>query len=483
MICVFKCVSCGDKMVFSPEKQAMVCPTCGSVCEMDAYNMSDVIYEGAKALEDGLNVLHCPSCGAKVSVTQGNAKINCGYCDAELATFGEGDDILCPEKIIPMKITKDEAVSKLFTWWNRHDTMPNLDFNKLKMTFKDMYVPVWLVNTEAYTDVMAKVRAIEGDVYNSMEINRGIRKIVKSTYERVPFDASCHIQDEQFYNIEPFLYGDMVDFNAGYLSGHMAECYHFGPEITLPRVIGRVKELATNYCKEDIKTDPQGGDIIELNHVECDVTPSELVYLLVPIWVCKYIYHGKKHYVYINGQTGKVDGEVLFANHNYELNIGIYSITSLAACFFTSLLCTSTFFGGVTSFLISLIAAIIFVAVLYFELSKFVGVDYRLKISVNEEVQLRQGMKVNTSAYCIVYAIVSVVAGVLDFNMVIPRLSHNGNLTNCLIISGVIAIGVAVFLITSFAKKLSKYETYKKKTRFVEYINATDTYDIRKIVW
>ena len=112
-------------------------------------------------------------------------------------------------------------------------------------------------------------------------------------------------------------------------------------------------DLSDDYCKEDIKADPEGGDIIDLNHVECDVTPSEIVYLLVPIWVCKYTYHGKKRYVYINGQTGKVDGEVLFANHNYEMNIGMYSVSCFISALSVLLLGTSVFFGGVTSFFIS----------------------------------------------------------------------------------------------------------------------------------
>ncbi len=483
MICIFKCVSCGDKMIFSPEKQAMVCPTCGSVCEMDAYDMADVTYEGAKSLEDGLRVLHCPGCGAKVSAKQGNAKIECGYCDAELATFGEGEDTLCPEKIIPMKLSEDDAKAKLITWWNKHGTMPELDLKKLKMSFTDMYAPVWLVYTDAYTDIQAKVRAIVGDVYKSVELNRGIRKIVKSRYERVPFDASCHIQDEQFYNIEPYSYGEMVDFNAGFLSGHMAECYHNGPETTLPRVIGRVKDLAINYCKEDIKSDPEGGDIIDLNHVECDVTPSEIVYLLVPIWVCKYTYHGKKRYVYINGQTGKVDGEVLFANHNYEMNIGMYSVSCFISALSVLLLGTSVFFGGVTSFFISLIAAVIFILFAYVQMNRWMGVDNRAQISVNEEVQLRHGMKVNTPAYCIVYGVVAFVAAIFDFQMVIPRLVHNGNLTNCLIVSVVASLIISATLIVSFSKKLMSFETYIKKTRFVEYIKASETYDIKKIVW
>ena len=89
----------------------------------------------------------------------------------------------------------------------------------------------------------------------------------------------------------------------------------------------------------------------------------------------------------------------------------------------------------------------------------------------------------NTPAYCIVYGVVAFVAAIFDFQMVIPRLVHNGNLTNCLIVSVVASLVISATLIVSFSKKLMSFETYIKKTRFVEYIKASETYDIKKIVW
>lgn len=483
MICIFKCVSCGDKMVFSPEKQAMVCPTCGSVCEMESYNMSDVTYEGAKAMDGDITLLHCPGCGAKVSIKEGNAKMHCAYCDAELATFAEGKDIISPEKIIPMMLTKEDAIGKLVGWWDKHTTMPELDMKKLKMSFQDMYVPVWLIDMDSYTDIEAKVNCYIGNMYNHMDFVRNMRKVIRNKYTRVPFDASCHIQDEQFYNIEPFNYGDMKDFNAGYLSGHMAECYHVAPEDTLPRAIGRIKELAIDFCKGDMESDPDGGSIIDLHHLESDVTPSHIVYALVPVWVCMYTYGGKIRNVYINGQTGKVDGEVLFTGRVYERNVLMYALSNIWMIGSVLLLCCSTFFKGISIFFGIMTVTVGGLLYLYYSLSSEAGIEKDVKVKVNEELQLRHGMKVNAAAYSLANIVIALIFSVLNYTMTVPRLLYFGKIFECSLVTAVITLPVSFFMIRSFASKLTRHEKYIKKTRFLDYINVSETYELVKRVW
>ena len=480
MICIFKCVSCGDKMTFSMEEQAMVCPTCGSVCEMENYDMSNITYEGAIVMDDQLKKLHCPSCGAKVTVKEGSAKLNCGYCQSELAAFGVNEDILSPEKIIPFKITEAQAKSRLFAWWTDHKTMPKLDVNKLQMSFKEMYVPVWLTDSEAVTDLSAK---IEG-YYERIQLPHNfIRKVQKATFNQVAFDASCHIQDEQFYNIEPYDYSEMTDFNAGYLSGYMAECYHQGPDITVPRVVGRIKKFAFENSKTNIETDSQGGSILELVHQEIDVTPTSMVYLLVPVWVCRYIYRGVKKYVYINGQTGKVDGEVLFTGNKMERNVIAYGISAfwMSAVLIFSI---SSFFSGS---LPSLIEVVVFVSGFIFLLTQFVrnifGSDKRIKVRADEEIQLRHGMKVDTFAYTIINIVIAAIMTFLEYALSWPRVVADGKVSDNVVIVIAVAMPVTYLLIKSFASKLVHFEKFTDKTRYVDYINVSDSTEILKETW
>lgn len=477
MICIFKCMSCGDKMSFSMEKQAMVCPTCGSECEMDNYDMESVTYEGATTLEEGIRRLHCPSCGARVHIKEGDAMQKCGYCDAELAAFGEGQDVLCPEKIIPMKLTKEDARRKLISWWSGHSTMPRFDEFKLKVSFKDMYVPVWLIDADTVTEMSC---LIKNDEYRYDHPFNNIRKVIMSNYTMVPFDSSCHIQDEQFSNIEPFNYDELVDFNAAYLSGHMAECYHNGPEITLPRAIGRLKDMSFHHAKLDIETDKMGGNISTYHKKECDVTPRTITYALVPVWVCKYVYKGVKRYIYINGQTGKVDGTVIDAGFKYENQLFTYGLSIVPVCFAIGLEIAC----AIKLMVPSLIEVAIAIGVIVFAVRyKWKGRDTSIDMKAAEEIQLRQGKKTKTSDYIFYNIILDMVALIVIIFGVYPKISISDVVADTMIMGGLIAVVVLLVYIYFYNNKLAKYETFSKKALYTEYINPENTSVIDSSVW
>jgi len=467
-------------MRFSIDKQMLECSTCGSVCEMDNYDMNNVSYEGAVSLEEDVRKFHCIACGAKVTIKQGDANAKCAYCQSEMAAFGEGDDVIAPEKIIPFKLNEDAARIKLFGWWTEHTTMPKFDINKLKISFKDIYVPVWMANANAVTEMSARIQPFGNNI---MTPHNNIRKVIDSNYRLIPFDASCHIQDEQFNNIEPFNYSEMTEFHAGYISGHMAEVYQNGPQITLPRVIRRVKDFATKMIKEDIETDTKGGEILSINHHECDVTPSELIYLLVPVWVCRYEYEGKKQYVYINGQTGKVDGKVLFTGRIHELRIIEYGLSALFVGLGTAFFISSLFVGGIRALDRNIYHVCVFFIYFFKQLKESYGTDKNGKLSSREEIQLRQGMKVTASNGIVSNIIVAFIIGILDLAITLPAVYTTGSLATCISITIVLGLIITGFMTYGFARKLTNYETFTKSTRYIDYIKASDSRELVREIW
>ena len=55
---------------------------------------------------------------------------------------------------------------------------------------------------------------------------------------------------------------------------------------------------------------------------------KNIYYALVPIWVCSYHYEGKRHFIYVNGQTGKTDGEIIFNKKKFIKEIIVYAVTT-----------------------------------------------------------------------------------------------------------------------------------------------------------
>lgn len=472
MICVFKCVSCGDKMHYSIEKGALECSTCGSLCNIENYDIENMTYEGHSMLkEDEFDNFACPTCGAKVTMQDGSAKMKCSYCGSELAAFGirEGEE-LSPEKIIPCKLTKADAKTKLLGWWLNHETMPKYNEKKLKMEFQDIYVPVWLFNADVITKIEALVEPYQYDHEGERRVTETVRKTYESKLVHVPFDSSRHIEDELFYDIEPFTYSEMEDFRASYLSGHMAECYHIEPECVIPRAVGRVKQFAFDQGKDYLDSSIGGGVILDMLKQEADVTPTEIIYALVPMWVCTYVYNGQRKNIYINGQTGKVAGEVLFAGNKFKHDVIFYGICS-------SVMSIAVMFAAICLFMIGAMEALTAVFTLYVGIGFSPVINALFKrqrnrdfMGINEEVQIQQGMKISATVSGIIVLIIGIVAICADFALgaiTVRFVKDRFSVVFWAFVLGLLGAGVLTYL---FAQRLYKFEKFHKKTKYYDYV-------------
>lgn len=209
---------------------------------------------------------------------------------------------------------------------------------KMKPDFRPMYLPVWLINANVRSDVSAMVKRTElVDEYNPfgkaselsymMKSNDAIsrlsdkrketknyliRKLVESKFDRVPNNASYHFSSAKFQGIEPYDYDFLEDFEPAYLSGFPAEQYSVEVRDVIPATIKRVREFGEKQCDQYILGSGAGVSEIERKVLSRGtVELREACYALVPVWVCSYFYKKRRYSVYVNGQTGKADGQVL----------------------------------------------------------------------------------------------------------------------------------------------------------------------------
>lgn len=482
MICVFKCVNCGDHMVYSIEKRALVCSTCGSECDIEYYDMENMTWDGRQIMSEGVEGAECPVCGAKVTKMEGSAKMACSFCGSELAAFGLKEDELSPEKIIPCRLSKEDAKTKLLGWWLKHPTMPKYDEKKLQMKIQDIYVPVWLYNADIMTKLSADVLVYRGGKAEYDKDVERLDKIYVSKFVHVPFDSSVHIEDELFYDIEPFNYSEMEEFNPSYLSGHMAEHYHMEPEYVMPRAVGRLKEFASKQAIDFLDSTIGASEIVNIAEKEIDITPTEVIYALVPVWVCSYVYQGTRRHVFVNGQTGKVAGEVILAGNTFKHDIIFYGIC--AAIFNTAVAAVFVTLFSIYGFWVSLMALLFEFGPIILSLkdaSSHIGRPSNIK-GVNEETQLRQGKKVSAlgSGLSLLFSgiILFIVAAALHQTLVFTA---HGDIFSKYFYIVIITITVTGIMTYLFAQRLFKYTKYAKKSEYYDYAPKANFDEVR--IW
>lgn len=441
MICVFKCPGCGSKMRFSPETQRLICDSCNSEMYVNEYDEKNIVYEGAVYYDEGYRKLECPNCGS-IHIKEGNeAVVKCLYCDDEMVAIGMSNDDIMPEKIIPLAITESQALDKVIGWWIKHESMPELNVQKMKMTFSDIYIPVWLYDVDTVTTVNADIehsyvdknmdilssdykprkspdwgrKSSDYNLLDAFNSNRfgskinsntdeflwgsvtksstsKVFKAIESSFQKIPQLATGHFSSERFHGIEPFNYYGLKSFKPSYLSGHNAENYEFKHDELLPHVTKRIKKYALEQCYNHVEGTVAGGDIKKIIDEKSEAYPENVYYALVPVWICTYWYRGKKYHLYVNGQTGKTDGDVIFAAGKYEADVIAYSAVTMFMWMIASLTVNTIFFD----FAIMVIYIIFWLVILYENYGYLISdrvnklTDNSLKIKFETPINMRQ---------------------------------------------------------------------------------------------
>lgn len=392
MIFTFKCHGCGGDMKFDMEKQKLVCTICELEMSVEDYDVCDLELEDAKSLDDSTKSFQCPSCGATMLAEASQVRCVCAYCETETAVFSEEEGRIRPEKMIPFSLKRADAEIQLKKWWMNNECLPRYNEKKLKITMEPMYIPVWLVDSNVRTDMSAVVQRTEWVKDFEMQAYRKyyghanpimdpflssrdnsygqmsdksmhtkrllIYKKISSYFDRMPNNASYHFSNDRFMGIEPYDYKNLQDFTPGYLSGLSAEQYSIEAREVIPSAIKRIKEYGEEQCKRHILYSEAGMSEMESDMgAVSSVELKGITYALVPLWICSYTYGKNRYMVYINGQTGKVNGDIATANEanrkDFWMIVGATFAEIFCVCFFIACyMNTNSILKGADGFLI-----------------------------------------------------------------------------------------------------------------------------------
>lgn len=359
MIFTFKCPGCAGNMRFNEQKQKMECLTCGVEVAVEEYDAKEIMIDGGQKCGEDTSIYRCPSCGAEMLTENLQVTCSCRWCGTEMAVFGNMEDKIRPEKVIPFSVSKEEAVNHFNRWWMEHDSLPKYDQVKMKFDIHPLYLPVWLIDANVQTDITAVVRTDEtednlssyGNKYDSRLMTSSyagmaspqnnvktrkyylIRKVISSVFRSVPSIASYHFSSTRFQGIEPYDYTQLQDFTPAYLSGFPAEQYSIEAQDVIPKTIKRVRDFGKDQCRTHICTNMHTGAEIETEKASEGATElKEICYALVPVWICSYTYNNKKRMVYVNGQTGKTDGEVVMEEERNSRDFLVLALANFWEC-------------------------------------------------------------------------------------------------------------------------------------------------------
>ena len=321
-----KCPCCGASLEFDVLSQTVKCPYCDSEFDPKALAANDGNLEEIKdeveladdgGSEWGLNELEyiseytCKSCGGDLYTDSNTAATLCPYCGSAVMLKGRLSGVLKPDKVIPFQQTKQQAVDKLEAFCGGKRFVPKkfLMNNRLE-EIKGLYVPFWVYDAELEADVVydcmsERTWTVGNTEYTERKYYK-VRRAGDIAFDHVPADGSSNMPDELMESIEPYDYDKAEEFTTTYLSGYVADKYDVDQEQVRPRVRKRMSEGAAEAFKSTVR----GYDTVNVTGSEISAKNSSVSYVLYPVWLLNTDWNGKKFVFAMNGQTGKMVGNL-----------------------------------------------------------------------------------------------------------------------------------------------------------------------------
>ena len=260
---------------------------------------------------DGLRVYCCNTCGGEIVADETTGATSCPYCGNPVVLAGFFDGALKPDLVIPFKVTRQAAMEILQNHYKGKRLLPKVfkDQNHIEEV-KGLYVPVWLFDADADANIQyraTRLRTWSDDDYDYTETRHyAILRGGGIGFENVPVDGSTKMDDALMESIEPYDIREAVPFKAAYLPGFMADKYDVDAESSVTRANDRIRQST-----EDAFLDTVVG-YSSVTPVQTNITleNGRAKYALYPVWILNTKWNDKKFTFAINGQTGRIAGDL-----------------------------------------------------------------------------------------------------------------------------------------------------------------------------
>ena len=322
-----KCPCCDGAIEFDAQAQKMKCPYCDTEFEMEelqAYaaeqenmpqeNMTWDTVAGSEwkpGETEGLRIYSCNSCGGEIVADETTGATHCPYCGNPVVLTGHFAGLLKPDLVIPFKVDKKAAIDVLQNHYKGKRLLPKVfkDQNHIEEV-KGLYVPVWLFDTDADANVEYEATRVhrwsDSDYEYTETRHYAVIRGGSIGFENVPVDGSKKMDDTLMESIEPFDISDAVPFQTSYLPGYMADKYDVDAGESIERANERIKKSTEDAFRSTV----MGYTTVTAVDSNIRLQNGKSRYALYPVWILNTDWNGQKFTFAINGQTGKIAGDL-----------------------------------------------------------------------------------------------------------------------------------------------------------------------------
>lgn len=308
-----KCKQCGGSLEFDPKSTNLICKKCG--CNVPFEKSQEYYFHDfnmyAEVVEPEFNPKvmssHCSNCGACFTGSAGDISGTCQYCGVHLTSDFSLSKESEPDACIPFAFDKETAKTKFLDGLKKKKFLPSNLIKKFPdSTIESVYIPAYVFNVETENSYVGRVYKIykhsDGSTERDYRFIKGNKKVLTKD---ILVECSSKINQLTLDQISPFDLNRLVKFKSEYLMGYSVEYYDKKLQDAKSLIEESVKY---NVRKTILKSyNHDGVDYLNVNSTYVD---SNYARVFLPTYSVTYKYGGKDYTTFLNGQTGKVGGNL-----------------------------------------------------------------------------------------------------------------------------------------------------------------------------
>ena len=334
----FQCPSCTGPLHFSGDSGKLECDHCGEsfeVAYIEQYYAAKEQAAAAAGTETAwendmaggewsaeeaahMRAYSCPSCGAQIVCDDNTAATSCPYCDNPTVVPGQFAGMLRPDFAIPFRLDKEAAKAALKKYYKGKKLLPGSFSAENRIEeLKGVYVPFWLFDGVSDANISYPATRSHSHREGNQEVtvteHYQLQRSGNVTFEKVPVDGSSKMPDAHMDAIEPFDYSGLAPFSTAYLPGFLADRYDVTAKECNARADKRIR-VSTEDC---FASTVKGYASVSVESSNITINHGEVKYAMFPVWMLNTKWRGKSFLFAMNGQTGKLIGDLPFDRGRY----------------------------------------------------------------------------------------------------------------------------------------------------------------------
>ncbi len=319
----YRCENCGGIMEFDAAVQALKCPNCDTVIQIN--NSGEDIVEHSFTMqaartysvrEKTSSTMECTGCGATIEVAGDATAAVCPYCGSKYVLSDKQEEAIIPDGVIPFKIDANR-VREIFGQWIKKRFFAPSNLKNLYQSgqIQGRYVPFWTFDAECHGTYTGMGGRDRQERYTDKEGNTHTRTVtdwyhtsgrLDHFFDDVLVRGTENFKASLVNGIDSYDTRGVVSYSPEYFSGFLSESY------TVP--LDTAHASAVSMMNSELHTMAHRDILRKYDHaknVQLNVRYSRETYkhIIVPMYATSYAYNNKTYTVLVNGQNGEIKGE------------------------------------------------------------------------------------------------------------------------------------------------------------------------------